>query len=1061
MKRNFLFSLFFIYSITLVQGQNNRLSQIALSNKNSRWLEFRQNLKLSPATILNDYKYAFGLGALDMMKIISTKTDQLGYTHYRYQQYYAGIPVDNAVFIVHAKNNVAVCGNGNLEKNINISPIPRINVEQAIQFALAFTKADKYMWEINAEENLLKYIKNDNKATYYPVPQLVIINDNNLFKLAWKMDIYAQKPLSRNYVYVDAVSGNVIKTTNRIEATDVPGIAITKYAGTQNIITDSIASDTFRLRETTTGGGVETYDMNTGTNYGAAMDFIDADNYWNNVNANQDEAATDAHFAAEKTYEYYKVKFNRSSFDDADAKLLNYVHYDVNYENAFWDGTKMTYGDGNAANNTSAFTSLDVGGHEITHAVTEHTANLTYQGESGALNEGFSDIFGTCVEFFADSAHGDYYIGEDFDLTGGHGFRDMSNPNAFSQPDTYLGTYWYTGTGDNGGVHTNSGVLNYWFYLLAKGGTGTNDNGNNFQVIGISRDSAAAIAYRTLTVYLVNGSNYQDTREASIAAAIDLFGNCSEEVVQTANAWYAVGVGSPMSNNDIMTLDILYPITACGLSATQEVVARFKYNGCNLTIAAGDTIPVSYRVDGGLIVTENAILATPLNGGDTLTYTFTTTFDASILGTHHIDCWASYAHDTVSFNDTLTGYTFVSKLQQNIDVGIVAITEPLSGCSLTNAETVKVKMKFFGCDSIPANDSIVLAFRVDGGAPLRDTLVLANALHANDTIDFTFGPKADLSLPGIHTIDSWTEYDVDTLNTNDAFNNYKVKNPFSVANDTVGFEESNIQNLILVQTTAYSHAFISSAAHHTGTKGFQMTGGNAMSYYSLMTFPDSANVWNVNAFLSAKINFCVDATSWTSANLRFDLKQTYGKIAYDTLLGPGIYFRASSMRLLVNGTQIGGTYNPPQANNDTWTTHYINLDAYAGTFFDVTFETRNISKDTVYIIPFVMDNAYLDNVCFTEIPQSIIETDMHLFRNAAVYPNPTSDAFNLQVDAYENDHLNIQISDLLGRDILSQNWTVDNGINKTQIDLSKQAPGVYILKLSSVNGVQTLHVVKQ
>ena len=167
------------------------------------------------------------------------------------------------------------------------------------------------------------------------------------------------------------------------------------------------------------------------------------------------------------------------------------------------------------------------------------------------------------------------------------------------------------------------------------------------------------------------------------------------------------------------------------------------------------------------------------------------------------------------------------------------------------------------------------------------------------------------------------------------------------------------------------------------------------------------------------------------------------------------------MRLLVNGTQIGGTYNPPQANNDTWTTHYINLDAYAGTFFDVTFETRNISKDTVYIIPFVMDNAYLDNVCFTEIPQSIIETDMHLFRNAAVYPNPTSDAFNLQVDAYENDHLNIQISDLLGRDILSQNWTVDNGINKTQIDLSKQAPGVYILKLSSVNGVQTLHVVKQ
>jgi Zn-dependent metalloprotease len=1060
MKRTFLFSisLFLIAGISLVQGQNNRLSQIGVANKNSRWIEFRQNLNLNPATVFIDNKYAFGLGAQDMMKIISTKTDQLGYTHYRYQQYYCGIPVDNTVFIIHAMNNKALRGNGNLEKGISISVIPQITPEQAIQSALAFTKAEKYMWESKKEENLLKYIKSDNNATYYPVPQLVIVKGNNLFKLAWKMDLYAQKPLSRNFVYVDASNGNILKTINRIETTDVPGVAVTKYSGTQNIITDSLAVDSFRLRETTHGNGVETYDMNQGTNYGAAVDFTDADNYWNNVNANQDEAATDAHFAAEKTYEYYKLKFNRSSYDDADAKLMNYVHYDVNYENAFWDGTKMTYGDGNVANNTSAFTSLDVGGHEITHAVTEHTANLTYQDESGALNEGFSDIFGTCVEFFADSIHGDYYIGEDFDLTGGHGFRDMSNPKANQLPNTYLGQYWYVGTLDNGGVHTNMGVISYWFYLLAEGGSGTNDIGNSYHVIGIGRDTAAAIAYRTLSYYLVNSSNYADTREASIQAAIDLYGNCSPEVIQVANAWYAVGVGSPMSNNDIMTLDILYPVTGCGMSATQEVVARFKYNGCNLAIATGDTIPVSYRVDGGTTVHENAILASPLNGGDTLTYTFVTTFDASVLGTHHINCWASYAHDTVNFNDTLTGYTFESKLQQNIDVGVIAITEPVSGCSLTNVETVKVKMKFFGCDSIPANDSIVLAFRVDGGTPYRDTLILANALHANDTIDFTFGPKADLSLHGNHTIDSWTEYDVDTLNANDAYNNYKVENPFSVANDTVGFEESNILNLMLVETTPYSHAFVSPAAHHTGAKGFLMTGGNVFSYLDMIQFPDGTNNWAINEFLSAKIHFCVDATSWTSANLRFDLKQTYGKTAYESYLPAGDYSMASNFRVLVNGTQIGGTYNPPQANNDVWATHYINLDAYAGTYFDVTFETRNISKDTLI---FVMDNAYLDVVCFSELPQSINETDLHLFRNAGIYPNPSNGEFNLQVDAYENDHLNIQINDLLGRNILSQAWSVGNGINKTQINLSKQAPGVYFLQLISVKGMQTLRVIKQ
>jgi Zn-dependent metalloprotease len=154
------------------------------------------------------------------------------------------------------------------------------------------------------------------------------------------------------------------------------------------------------------------------------------------------------------------------------------------------------------------------------------------------MNEGFSDIFGTAIEFYARPSNADWLIGGDF-----YTIRSMSNPNAYSQPDTYKGTYWYTGTSDNGGVHTNSGVLNFWFYLLSAGGSGTNDNGTAYNVTGIGIDKAAAIAFRTNTVYLVSTSKYSDARAYSIQAASDLYGATSAEVTQTTNAWDAVGVG--------------------------------------------------------------------------------------------------------------------------------------------------------------------------------------------------------------------------------------------------------------------------------------------------------------------------------------------------------------------------------------------------------------------------------------------------------------------------------------------------------------------------------------
>jgi len=129
-------------------------------------------------------------------------------------------------------------------------------------------------------------------------------------------------------------------------------------------------------------------------------------------------------------------------------------------------------------------------GHELYHGVTEFSAGLVYAFEPGALNESFSDIFGKVVENYATGSN-NWLLGDDIGLNGSGAFRNMENPNQFDDPDTYLGDFWYVGGDDNGGVHTNSGVQNKWFQLLTDGGTGTNDNGEDYDVIGIGIDDAS------------------------------------------------------------------------------------------------------------------------------------------------------------------------------------------------------------------------------------------------------------------------------------------------------------------------------------------------------------------------------------------------------------------------------------------------------------------------------------------------------------------------------------------------------------------------------------------
>lgn len=453
--------------------------------------------------------------------LLNRTEDNIGQVHYRYQQTIDGYVMEGYHYIVHTdKSGNILSINGDYNPN-DISNTINISESKAFNYSINEIPSDNYEW---------------GDVSNRPNGELVVYDST----ICYKFDIYSLDPLSRHFIFIDASNGEIVKKIDRIQHTDVNGTAHTKYKGIQTITVDSLYPDTFILVDN--ARNISTYDMKTTTNM--AWNFIDNDNVWNTT-TNQDDAALDAHWGAEKTYDYFYITYGLDSYDGNGASINSYVHYSVNYNNAFWNGVSMTYGDGDGVN-YSPLTSLDIVAHEITHAVTTNSSNLVYSYESGALNESFSDIFGVTVEYYATGV-ANWYMGDEIQING-NGFRTMSNPNTNNHPDTYLGNYWFTSWWDNGGVHFNSGVQNYWYYLLVTGGSGTNDNGDVFNVTGIGFDDASDIAYRNLTVYLTPNSQYSDARFYSIQSAIDLFGGCSTQESSTTNAWYAVGLGNEYTN---------------------------------------------------------------------------------------------------------------------------------------------------------------------------------------------------------------------------------------------------------------------------------------------------------------------------------------------------------------------------------------------------------------------------------------------------------------------------------------------------------------------------------
>lgn len=563
---------------------------------------FKDNAGLSSASSGKLFQDLLKLSPNQDFRLVKTSLDKISqFTDEKYQLYINGLKVEGGIYNLHYQNGALRSMNGKVFYG-DTSKTPRISASEAFLKAVKSVNAKKYMWEDAAYTAENNYAKPAGELMYIPVDQGY---GKHALMLVYKFDIYAAEPISRDYIYVDAVEGKIAaidpimkhahennksqpaaitvepyQSKSFVSPVLAAGTADTRYSGAQDIETTlNTTTNKYTLHDTTRGNGVRTYNLKKSSTLSTGVDFEDNDNNWTSAefnNAAFDNAALDAHWGIEKTYDYFKNTFDRNSYDGEGTLLRSYVHYGNSYENAGWTGSEMIYGDG--ASQFRPLTSFDVSAHELGHGVCSSSAALLYQRESGAINEGLSDIWGAAVEYTYAPDKQTWLIGEDITIIAPQYLRSMSNPKSglTPQPDTYRGINWYPATveegcvtpsnwtNDNCGVHYNSGVLNHWFYILSVGKTGTNDKGHSYSVTGISIEKAAKITYRLETAYLTPSSNYSNARNLGIQAAKDLFGADSPEAIATQDAFYAVGIGPKY----LTTPDIIPPTAPANLVAS-------------------------------------------------------------------------------------------------------------------------------------------------------------------------------------------------------------------------------------------------------------------------------------------------------------------------------------------------------------------------------------------------------------------------------------------------------------------------------------------------------------
>ncbi len=497
--------------------------------------------------------------------IENIKTDNLGITHIKMNQFYKGLMIFGGQIYIHYKKNKTY-------SVINGRWFQGKYTEENINQGIKYRNKNHFVFNLS-ETHIKNIIKTDLESLRIKIKDFSISRDQFIPEKQWTIQKMLFQPKGEQYlkpVYIveivadplhrfkyilDSNRGEILRRQKEYcsliddSHPPTPQGAVVAHAKDLNGVTRDInvltinnhyyMIDASRAMFNSTKsnlpdepyGVIWTIDANNtnpnNDNFSNSLTHVHSgNNTWNALSVS-------AHFNAGFAYDYYKTKFNRNSINGNGGNVVSIINVSdedgSGMDNAFWGGSAMYYGNGNKAFTSPLAKALDVSGHELTHGVIQSTANLEYYGESGAINESFADVFGAMMD------RDNWQMGEDvvsLQYFPSGALRDLSNPHNGATQGSYA---WqpantsekYTGTEDNAGVHTNSGIPNFAFYKFAT---------------AVGKEKAENVYYRALTFYLTKSSKFVDLRVAIEQAADDLYGTNVKNAASAA--FTAVGIGS-------------------------------------------------------------------------------------------------------------------------------------------------------------------------------------------------------------------------------------------------------------------------------------------------------------------------------------------------------------------------------------------------------------------------------------------------------------------------------------------------------------------------------------
>ena len=948
-----------------------------------------------------------GLGSHDKMLLKKESAGKNNYTYQKYEQHYKGVPVFGSAYTLRIKDGHVKGASGYYLPMIELDIAPSISTKQAISMAMDSMGAETYVWQDPAMIKISTYAQK-------PEAKLVIVDaaypsSSEKYVLAYQVDLQSTQPRDKKRFFIDAHSGKMILDLPLMMQHAVPGKGQTKYYGEQSFTVDSIGPNNYILRDLSRGDG------NTVFNSNGQM-FSDEDNYWDLGNENQDEVAVDAHYCTEK---FYDLMLNRFDWDglDGEGRSMNSIIHIGQIINAFWDGSSASFGDGGCHH--GPLTTLEVVAHEFMHGITEFSSGLIYQDESGAINESLSDVFGKALEYYEDPENFDWTIGHSFIETQyAIPFRSFVEPNEFGHPNFYKGEFWSS----FGAVHTNSSVGNHWFYLLVNGGQGVNEAGVSYSVQGIGMDKALEIVFHAETLSLIPNSDYAFYLEVSKLAAEELFGEDSDELKNTEEAWKAVGVGESTTQLDLSIGSLAISIDTCQAQS---------YIPIEITLSNVSDVPYSPEMNG---IVELFIG----------TFTQFETFDL-------VD--AILPGETVTY--TLDGLWFVGDIESSF-----------------------VQMEIFvDVDRTTANNRQFIF--LDNRLYENDDLRLDQGFFTLSNIPTCFGGETRISLLAVNNscndIPAGTPFELHIYNENEELQwSQAYTLPFSLAtNDGYFFNaffalqdfEASLLNFVLVyddETNVDNNSFLTSMPtggvfESTFEESFDggplskiEVNGNNVVFDWPVDYQSETYFGATGVFVQSELNicpnpedvflnfnqismeFCLDTKDIENPNLEFDLVQFRKDLGQEFA---GLTENSNVVKVSwTDGQNDFEEFIVGQSEGDQMHHSYQLPTGQQGVVSITLFINSGIAA---FEDLFQNDVTLLDNLAVTEVVTSVKETELVEFTAS---PNPTSGIVTL---TYEDIPEQIVVKNIHNVEV----YRMRPNQNRTEVDINHLPSGVYIFSL--------------